>query len=131
MVTKEKLSSFGVTAADKGIQPDWLFISLSVIGIFSFLVIGLGLFSKAKSTLEKGTALFQTESDSRDSAIYYKELAEKDNKKYKYKCCGLWKVKIAKVAGENSSSSDDEKKKHEYAVKYTDLENLMSDFGRA
>lgn len=59
MVTAEKLASFGVTAADKGVQLDWAFILLSLIGIFSFLVIGLGLFSRAKSTGEKGTALFQ------------------------------------------------------------------------
>jgi len=58
MVTTEKLASFGVVAGEKGIQPDWVFISLSLVGIFSFLVIGLGLFSRAKSSLEKGTRLF-------------------------------------------------------------------------
>lgn len=97
MVTTEKLSSFGVVAGDKGVQPNWAFISLSLIGIFSFLVIGLGLFSRAKSSLEKGTRLFQSDGDIRDSAIYYKELAAKDNKKYTYKCCGLWRSRISKV----------------------------------
>jgi len=48
-------------------------------------------------------------------------------------CCGLCKVKRAKVAQKDgeSSSSGDENKKHEYAVKYQDLEVLLADFNRA
>lgn len=132
MVTTEKLASFGVTAKEKGIQPNWVFISLSLVGIFCFLVIGLGLLSRAKGALEKGTRLFQSDADVRDSAIYYKELANKDNKKYNYYCCGLWRTKKSKVDQDAStSSSDDEKKKHEYSLKYRDLETLLLDFNRA
>ncbi len=47
-------------------------------------------------------------------------------------CFGLCSRKKNKVEKQDSSeSSDDDKKNIEYAIKYKDLENLLSEFNRA
>lgn len=48
MVTPESLNNFGVVAKEKGIQPDWVFISLSLLGIYSFLFMVLAIFIRAQ-----------------------------------------------------------------------------------
>ena len=113
MVTPETLSSFGIQAQEKGIQPDALFISLSMLGILSFIFILLTVFMRAKKAMIKGTNLFEQDADIRDSAVYYDKLADENKKKYRTYCCGLIKLKKNKVDSD-SSSSDDDKKKHEY-----------------
>jgi len=79
MVTAESLSSFGVQQQEKGVKPDWVFISLSMLGIFSFVLIILGLFILAQKALVKQTQLLQKNQDMRDSAIYYDKIAEQHN----------------------------------------------------
>lgn len=44
MVTKETLSAFGVKSQEKGIQPDWWFISFTIVAILAFLFFALTLF---------------------------------------------------------------------------------------
>jgi hypothetical protein len=67
----------------------------------------------------------------KDSAIYYDRLAQEHNAQYRTICCGLWKVKKTRVLQDTSSDSSDHDKKHEYSVKYADLEQLLADFNRA
>jgi hypothetical protein len=93
-----------------------------MLGILSFIFILLATFLKAQKAMIKGTDLFEKDADVRDSAIYYKNLADDDSKQYNNYCCGLFRSKKSKVNADSSSSSDDEKKKHEYSVKYKDLD---------
>jgi hypothetical protein len=130
MVTPEALNNFGVQAQDKGIQPDWVFISLSLLGLFSFLLIVLTLFIRAQMALVKGNKLFERNPDVRDTAIYYDKLATENNAQYKTYCCGMFKLKKKKVDVDSSDSSDAEKKK-DYQLRYKDLEFLLGDFNRA
>ena len=96
----------------------------------------MGLFILAHNKNQKGSnMLFEEDKNSRESSIYYdRALTEKDATK---PCCfGLCRVRTNKVDNkkEDSGDSSDEaliQKKHEYAIKYKDLENLLSDFNRA
>lgn len=135
MVTKESLANMGVQSAEKGVQPDWWFISYSMFWILFFLFIVMGVFVLAYNSNIKGTKLLAKSGSTLDSSLYYDKIAKSDDLQYKSYCCGLVRVKKSKVSANNetsSSSSDDEqKKKIEYAVKYKDLEVLLADFHRA
>lgn len=102
-----------------------------MIGIFAFLMIILALFIRAQRSLIKGSKLLERDADVKDSAIYYDRLAQEHNAQYRTICCGLWKVKKTRVLQDTSSDSSDHDKKHEYSVKYADLEQLLADFNRA
>ena len=71
MVTTETLSSFGVKSREKGIQPDWWFISYVLIAILMFLFMVMGLFITAHNSNIKDSDLFTKDRDTRESAIYY------------------------------------------------------------
>jgi hypothetical protein len=135
MVTKESLASYGVQSGDKGIQPDWWFISLSMIAILSFLFLIMGLFLRAHNSQIKGTKLMDKNTHTKSASIYYDKIMKDEKNSYKSVCCGLFKYRVSKVGNKNDDSSDssdiDQSKKIEYAVKYKDLELLLADFNRA
>lgn len=85
-------------------------------------MIILALFIRAQRSLIKGSKLLERDADVKDSAIYYDRLAQEHNAQYRTICCGLWKVKKTRVLQDTSSDSSDHDKKHEYSVKYADLE---------
>ena len=96
----------------------------------------MGLFIIAHNAQIKGTSLFAARSrDDKSSSIYYDKVEKAEREQYRSYCLGLCKRKIGKVDNKNSSddSSDENpsQKKHEYNVKYKDLEKLLSDFHRA
>lgn len=93
MVTKESLSNMGVQSDEKGIQPDWWFISYSLTGIGMFLFFVMGLFILAYNSNIKGTKLLAKEANTIDSAIYYDKLSKNDKDQYKSYCCGLVRLK--------------------------------------
>ena len=116
MVTTESLNNFGVEAGDKGIQPDWWFISLSFIAIMSFLFLVMGLFILAHNTGIKGTALFSKGHDIKESAIYYDKIIKNEKSSLRSYCCGLIKTRVSKVDAHESDNIQENKQ--EYAVKY-------------
>jgi hypothetical protein len=129
MVTTESLNNYGVSAGLKGIQPDWWFISLSIIAMLSFLFFVMSLFILAHNTQIKGTSLLSKGQDIKESAIYYDKIIKNEKNSMRSYCCGLIKTRVSKVDAQDSDNI--ESKQQEYNVKYQDLEQLLADFHKA
>ena len=135
MVTQESLDSLGIKAADKKIQPNWWFIVLSFVAILAFVFLVLALFIQAHNSNIKDSPSIFSHAKNANSSIYYDKIEEElkaNNDKKSWLCaCRKKKVEDKKESSSSSTSSSDEAEKHEYAVKYKDLESLLSRFDSA
>ena len=94
-----------------------------------FLV--LALFIQAHNSNVKDSPSIFSNGSNASSSIYYDKIEEEFAAKNRktWLCCR--KKKVGEKESSSSSSSSDEAEKHEYAVKYKDLESLLSRFDSA
>lgn len=121
MVTKESLAEIGVKAYDKQIVPNWWFIILSFVLINTLIYAIVGLFIWSYNLSQNQGRLSTKEASS--NTLYYDKLREHDeeNQTKGFWCC---RKKDNKVDREEPV----EKKQHEFAVSYKDMENLLDEF---
>ena len=131
MVTQKSLDSLGIKASDKKIQPNWWFIVISFVAILAFVFLVLALFIQAHNSNVKDSPSIFSNASNANSSIYYDKIEEEFAAKNRktWLCCR--KKKVGEKESSSSSSSSDEAEKHEYAVKYKDLESLLSRFDSA
>jgi len=111
---------------------------ISFVAILAFVFLVLALFIQAHNSNIKDSPSIFSHAKNANSTIYYdkiEEELEKNKKKTLLQTlcsCRKKKVEDKKESSESSStSSSDEAEKHEYAVKYKDLESLLSRFDSA
>lgn len=95
----------------------------------AFVFLVLALFIQAhNSNVKESPSIFSHASNANNS-IYYDKIAEEHEAKNKKSCLDLCKKKKVdkkeSSSSSSSSSSDEAEIKHEYAVKYKDLEGLL------
>merc|ERR1712176_1131920 len=119
MVTKESLAEIGVQSYDKAIGPNWTFIVLSFILINTLIYAFIGLFIYSYNLAQNQGKM--SSKDSSSNTLYYDKLREHDEDANQKGMCGCFKKK------ENKVDKDDipEKKAHEFAISYKDMEDLL------
>ena len=123
MVTKESLAEIGVKSYDKTISPNWYFIVMCFIFMNTLIYLIVGLFIWSYN-ISQGRDSAKSQSS---NTLYYDKLREHDEDLNKRSflniCCRcLYKKK------ENKVDAVQPEKKHEFAVSYKDMENLLDEF---
>ena len=122
MVTKESLAQIGVKSYDKQIVPNWYFIIGAFVLINTLIYAIVGLFIWSYNLSQNQGRL--SSKDQSSNTLYYDKLREHDEEnqtKGCFKCCRKKDNKIDK-------EELPEKKQHEFAISYKDMENLLDEF---
>jgi len=120
MVTKEALAEIGVKSYDKQVVPNWWFIIISVILINTLLYAVIGLFIWGYNLSQNQGRLSGKAQSS--NTLYYDKLREHDEERLKQGCLRCCRKKENKIDKE-----EEPEKKHDFAVSYKDMENLLDE----
>lgn len=110
-------------------MPNWWFICLSFLLINALVYLMIWLFIHAYNSNAQQSALLEKEVSGANNSIYYDKIREMEEAKA-IRCYGLCKGKKGKVDTENAEDMDAEDllEKHEYKVKYSDMEDILGEF---
>ena len=123
MATKEALSQIGVKAYNKQISPHWWFIMLCFTSMNTLIYGLVGLFIWTYN-LAQNQGRLSSKAQSTNT-LYYDKLKEHDQERTSTSCFACCRKKENKVDKEEEVP---EKKQHEFAVSYTDMEKLLKEF---